>query len=55
MELNLKYFVSKMTYGFILCLPTSDAIDLGSKILVAYFLTFKKLFSLPVLAGLLIS
>lgn len=38
-----------------LCLPTSDSIDWGSEILVAHFLTFKKLFSSPVLAGLLIS
>jgi len=34
-----------------LCLPMSDSIDLGSKILAAHFLPFKKLFSSPVLAG----
>lgn len=38
-----------------LCLHVSDSIDLGSEILVAHFLTFKKRLGSSVLADLLIS
>lgn len=38
-----------------LCLHMSDSIDLGSEILVAHFLTFKKHLGSSVLAGLLTS